>query len=306
MVDCNRECRMKAAFIIIMIYASGIFILSIAQLFNKGDYGYKKILSYIENFIDELDEENIYCEDYLSEIKFQKNFAKVKTIINVLYNFYLFIYGLSRFKEIEETCRLGMLFSFILLLGNISELVLTTLAFDYFDTLLGDSNCYKTKNRQVYNPYGNYYENYDYSYEYLFESNSIRRLKDVSPWVIELDKGIIVLSAASVIPIFYLFFALLCQDCDSYYCTEEKFYWIFSSIYKCMAGCCGLCVSCCESFGECCKKCKGNDSSSLAQKKEELTEENKNLRENIKKLENEIEDLKREKNLGKIIIIPRK
>ena len=41
MVDCDRECRMKTAFIIIMIYAGGIFILSIAQLFNKGDYGYK-------------------------------------------------------------------------------------------------------------------------------------------------------------------------------------------------------------------------------------------------------------------------
>ena len=297
MVDCDRECRMKTAFIIIMIYAGGIFILSIAQLFNKGDYGYKKILSYVENFVDELEEENTYCEDYISDIKFQINFAKIKTIINVLYNFYLFIYGLSRYKHVKKDCRLGMLFSFILLFGNISEVVLTTMAFGYFDSLWSDSNCYKTKKRQVYNPYGFNYEYYDYSYEYLFENNSIQRLKDASSCVMELDKGIIVLCSASVIPIFYLFFALLCQDCDSYYCTEEKFYWIFSSIYKCMQGCCGLCVSCCESFGRCCRKCKGNDSSSLALTKGRLIEENKNLGKNIKKLEDEIKDLEREKNL---------
>ena len=220
MAECSRKCRMKAAFIIIMIYASGIFILSIAQLFNKGDYGYKKILSYVENFMDELEEENIYCEDYFSDIKFKKNFSKVKTIINVLYNFYLFIYGLSRFEDVEGKCRLGMLFSFILLLGNFCELILTTLAFDYFDKLWGESNCYKTKKNQ---------SGYSYnSNEYLFENLSIRRLKDVSAWVIELDKGIIVLCAASAIPIFYLFFALLSQDCETSKCIEKDFYWICS------------------------------------------------------------------------------
>ena len=234
MVDCDRECRMKTAFIIIMIYAGGIFILSIAQLFNKGDYGYKKILSYVENFVDELEEENTYCEDYISDIKFQINFAKIKTIINVLYNFYLFIYGLSRYKHVENDCRLGMLFSFILLLGNFTELILTTLAYDYFDSLWSDSFCYKTKKRQVYNPNGYNYEYYDYSYEYLFENNSIRRLKDVSAWVIELDKGIIVLCAASTIPIIYLFCKLLSQDCKTKDCTEKDFYWICSSIDKCM------------------------------------------------------------------------
>ena len=64
-----------------------------------------------------------------------------------------------------------------------------------------------------------------------------------------------------------------------------------------MQGCCGLCVSCCESFGRCCRKCKGNDSSSLALSKERLTEENNNLRNDINKLRNEIKDLEREKNL---------
>ena len=298
MAECSRKCRMKAAFIIIMIYASGIFILSIAQLFNKGDYGYKKILSYVENFMDELEEENVYCEEYFSDIKFKKNFAKVKTIINVLYNFYLFIYGLSRLEELGGKCRLGMLFSFILLLGNFTELILTTLAYDYFDKLWGESSCYKTKKRQVYNPNEKKYDYYDYSYEYLFENNSIRRLKDVSAWVIELDKGIIVLCAASTIPIIYLFCKLLSQDCETSKCIEKDFYWICSSIYKCMEGCCGLCVSCCESFGGCCRKCKGNDSSSLTQKKQLLTEENNNLRNDINKLRNEIKDLEREKNLG--------
>ena len=144
MASCSGECRMTAAFIIIMIYAAGIFILSIAQLFNKGDYGYKKILSYAENFINGSGEANVYCDDYVSDLKFKIRFAKVKTIINVLYNFYLFIYSLSRVKEVEKDCRLGMLFTFILLFGNITELVLTSMAFDYFDSM-NDNNtgCYK-------------------------------------------------------------------------------------------------------------------------------------------------------------------
>ena len=299
MASCSRECRMTAAFIIIMIYAAGIFILSIAQLFNKGDYGYKKILSYTENFINGSGEANAYCDDYVSDLKFKIRFAKVKTIINVLYNFYLFIYSLSRVKEVDKDCRLGMLFSFILLFGNLTELVLTSMAFDYFDSM-NDNNtgCYKTYYKDGYNPYPyNYY--YGDGYEYLFDNNSIRRLKDVSSWVIELDKGIIVICAISVIPIFYLFFALLCEDCDSYHCIEKDLYWIFSSIYECLVSCCcGACVSCCESFGNCCRKCKGNDSSGLEQTNKRLVEENNNLKNNINNLSNEIKDLKRENVLG--------
>ena len=303
MCCCEEETRKKIAFILIMICAFVIFVLSFAQLCNKGAYGYKDILSKVEEFNNSLENENFYCDEYISDIKSKKKFAKIKTIINFIYSLYVFILGLSRLQNVKEYCKLGMLYSFILLFGIITELTLTSLAYSYFDeTDFFDSNLIDCDRDNEYNnEYNNYYDyDNDYYYDNVFTNeHSFERAKEISHWVIKFDLVIIYLSAASVIPIFYLFFAFLSDDCNSYTCIKEEFFWICSGIYNCMEKCCcGSCNECCKSFGECCKKCKKNDLTSLREDNDELIRENTNLENDITNLNNEINDLIQLKNIG--------
>ena len=276
MCSCEKDCKIKAAFIIIMLYAASIFIMSIIQLCNEGDYGYKNMISTIKYYTS--DQYSLDCYSLLSDLNSKKKFAEAKTIFNLLYNLYLFIYGMQRLNKVEGNCKLGVVFSLILLFGNITELVLTSMSLSYYDSVgyeFDFSNC-------------NYYQS-NYNGRYY---------GDISFWVIELDISIISLTAASVFPIFYLFFVLLCQDCDSYYCVEKEFCWLFVSIGECLGDCCGLCGIFCDGFGKCCDICNGNDDSGLKGQNDQLTVDNNKLRTTLANLEDEISKLRRQKNLG--------
>ena len=277
MCSCEKDCKIKAAFIIIMLYAASIFIMSIIQLCNEGDYGYKNMISTIKYY--KSDQYSLACYSLLSDLNSKKKFAEAKTIFNLLYNLYLFIYGMQRLNKVEGNCKLGVVFSLILLFGNITELVLTSMSLSYYDSV-------------------GYEFDFSNNCEY-YQGNYNRRYSgDTSFWVIELDISIISLTAASVFPIFYLFFVLLCQDCDSYYCVEKEFCWLFVSIGECLGDCCGLCGIFCDGFGKCCDICNGNDDSRLKGQNDQLTVDNNKLRTTLANLEDEISKLRRQKNLG--------
>ena len=64
---------MKISYIIFIICGLSIFILSLIEI-CKG-YGFKNILSILENLEGSLDEKNNYCKEYISEIKTKKKLA---------------------------------------------------------------------------------------------------------------------------------------------------------------------------------------------------------------------------------------
>jgi hypothetical protein len=77
---------MQVTFIVIIIFASINLILSILQLTNKNDYGYKGILSMIEENQIILSIKESECDEYVSDINSKKNFAEIKTLIILIIN----------------------------------------------------------------------------------------------------------------------------------------------------------------------------------------------------------------------------
>ena len=291
MCSCEKDCRIKAAFIILMLYAASIFIMSILQLCNEGDYGYKNIITNLKYYTS--GQYLRVCNRYLSEINFKRKFAETKTIFNLLYNLYLFIYGMQRLKKEEGNCKLGVVFSLIVFFGNVTELVLTSISLDYYNSFEEEKRDINKCNKNSKSSYYSYSDNDDDNY-----SETRRIIVDISYWVIELDISIISLTAASVFPIFYLLYQLLCKDCDSYDCVEKEFFWLCSSIKDCSKECCGLCGIFCKGCDKCCEICNGNDDSGLKGENDKLTVKNNELRITLANLENELSDLRKQKNVG--------
>ena len=122
----------KAYIIVVYIifFFSGllVFIISFIQLSNN--YDFKNITKTVEN----LEEKNKYCDDFISYIKykFDEKIPKIKIIINLFFKLLQFIYSFLRLKNIKKGCRIGILFSIILFLGNICEVILTPKSYGYY------------------------------------------------------------------------------------------------------------------------------------------------------------------------------
>ena len=120
--------------LILMIPALVNFILSLIQIFNKVDYGYKDYIHIEEN--DSFYKSCNFTLSDISEIKSFKTFAVNKTIINLLFSFSQFIYSFLRLKNNDKNCLIGVLIYFILMSENICELTLTLIAMYDFLVLL--------------------------------------------------------------------------------------------------------------------------------------------------------------------------
>ena len=216
---CEKDIRIKAAFIIILFYCNTNFILSIFQICNKEKFGYD-------------DEEG-------NESKII--FAKTKTILNILYNLYVIIFGIQRFKNLIKGCKLGICFSFILLFGNIIVFIFTWLALKFY---------------------------------HKYDSNNF----PLDCWISGIDTFICSFYILSVPPTLYLFFDLLSLDCPSNIFIEKELFWTCSSIYECIGVCCNLCNIFIKSWEECCKRCCANDLPKLKQANKRLKHERKNLK----------------------------
>jgi len=118
-------------YILFIIISFIIIIISIIQM--KKGFGFKNILSIINNFIINFEKNNEYCNEYISEIKLAKRVAKAKTLFNLSFNLFQFIYSLIRLKNVNKFCRIGFLIWFILIIGHIAVIALTSIAIDEYN-----------------------------------------------------------------------------------------------------------------------------------------------------------------------------
>ena len=59
--------------------------------------------------------------------------AKAKTLFNLSFNLFQFIYSCIRLKNVNEFCRIGFLIWLILILGHIAVIVLTSIALNEYN-----------------------------------------------------------------------------------------------------------------------------------------------------------------------------
>ena len=213
-------------------------ILSLAQLFNKDDYGYKESLLNLANFLKRYN--NKECYNLFSEIKSKKKFARVKTIINFLYNLYIILAYIN--IQNSKGSKICIFFTFVFIFGYIAEFIMTAISlsnFDKFDYI--PSTC---------------------------KDDSFRYTKTTpSKWVIRMDRAIMSFIAFSFPGTLIIFIYILFVNYDSNTCIDENDFCICTSIYNCLKNCCDSsngccndcccnCQDCCKPFENCCYSCK--------------------------------------------------
>ena len=289
MNDNYEICIMILMIFLLICYIINL-VLSAIQLSNKGGYGYDGILSMLDLYPILLETNQYACNKYISDIKYKKKFAKIKTIYVIIYNSGLIIYNSVRLKPLNERCFIDIFFCIIIFIGYICELVLVSMSLDYYNKTEYDSEIFEKCNK-IYN-------DFIISEEIFDEANT------VSKWVIKADKGIISSLRIYLLPLIVSMIYII--DCKEDKCINEEFCWICiclseccSEVCKSCSGSCNCCDDCCNKCGICCAKCCGNDENSLKEK-------NDNLKIKIKELEKEKETLKKENNrIEKIMMTER-
>ena len=86
-----------------------IFVLSLIQMCLG--FGFKNVISIIENILDNMDNKYMYnCDNYISDIKSRTKTAKATTILNFLFYLFQFIYDILRLKYLDKSCKIGNFF----------------------------------------------------------------------------------------------------------------------------------------------------------------------------------------------------
>ena len=88
----DTERTIRILFISLLVSYLINLTLSIILLKNKGGYGYNGILSMLEDNPIVLDMNKKECEKYISDIQYNKEFAKVKTLYILIFNIGVIIY----------------------------------------------------------------------------------------------------------------------------------------------------------------------------------------------------------------------
>ena len=206
MDSCERV-FVKIIYILIMIYGLCIFIFSTIQI--SKDYGYKNILSLIENFVIYLEESNEYCDKYISDIKSSIKLTKAKTILNLLFNIYRVIYSFIRIKNLDKNCKIGILFFLILFSEHIIVLSLTSAVvneYDFKDYYHFDI-CFTSYNQKI-----------------IIEDESFKEEQNNSNYVRKLNLVIISLNAISSGIMVFLGWMQLKPDCNASNLVETDFF----------------------------------------------------------------------------------
>ena len=214
------------------------------------------------------------CEKYISDIQYNKEFAKVKTLYILIFNIGVIIYTVIRIKDVSEDCTIDILFHIIMNLGYFAEIVIATMSWTNYE-----NTEYNSKNFERCNKFNE---------TFLISEEIFDEAKTVSKWVNDVDEGILFLS--------YLFFFVfiinsifIIKDLRISYgkCINKELFCLCIGLLSLCDEC--KCFSnCCEKCGKCCTCC-GDDYQSLK-------EENKNLRKKIKELEKQNTLLRRQKN----------
>ena len=214
-----------------------VFIISFIQLSNN--YDFKNITKTVEN----LEEKNKYCDDFISYIKykFDEKIPKIKIIINLFFNLLKFIYYFLRLKNIKKGCRIGILFSIILFLGNICEVILTPISYGYYPQFR-------------YFSFEDLEKCLDEEYKYKINDVkiSINEAENNFNLIEKLD--FVIIAFCSLCLSFFLVPVFVRPDCDCHLdCIDLDFFFKWSTICECCDDCNRNCK---EKCNECCTRCK--------------------------------------------------
>ena len=146
MNDNNEICIMILMIFLLICYIINL-VLSAIQLSNKGGYGYDGILSMLDLYPILFETNQYTCNKYISDIKYKKKFAKIKTIYVIIYNSGLIIYNSIRLKPLNKTCFIDIFFCIIIFIGYICELVLVSMCSDYYNKTEYDSEIFEKCNK---------------------------------------------------------------------------------------------------------------------------------------------------------------
>ena len=277
----ERNFIIKVTFILISIFLTLIIILSILQLTNKGGYGYNGILFMLDDNPILLEINKKYCDLYISDIKSKIKFAKIKTLLILIYNIIALIYGIMRIKEEKEGCKIGIFFFIIIIIGFFGELVFVSVNLNYYNKTHYDSSIFENCNR---------FDNNFWITKDIFDG-----AKKMNKWVIEMDRAIISFICISLLPMMInSCFILIDLDTKADNCFNEELSCFCTCLkdFFCEDFCECLCKcwsNCCEKCGKCCASCCGNDYKSLK-------EENDRLKRRIRELEDKTNIIKKEKD----------
>ena len=279
----------QVTFIVIIIFASINLILSILQLTNKNDYGYKGILSMIEENQIILSIKESECDEYVSDINSKKNFAEIKTLIILIINALKIIHASVRLKNVEKGCKIGILFLVMFIVGFFCELIIASMNLDFFN---------KTK----YTSY-NFEKCNKFEDALLINEDIFDGAKSAYKWVIKIDKAIISFICFSLLPLMVnSCFLMIEYDSKAKNWVNEEVCWLCLCLRDCFcvyfcescSKCCesigDCCSNCCNNFGKCCSKCCGNDETSLKEENSTLKSEIRNLKNEIKTQNNQKEN----------------
>lgn len=252
------KCQLLSSTIILLICCSILIILSSILLSNKEGYGYDGVLSLLDEKKVLLGKDKKDYDKIISKIKYQKKFAKIKTIEILLYNLCVFSYLIIRIKDIGAKCLIDIFLEIIIIFGYIVDVVLASMTLKFYLQTFDDRK----------NVYYNYY-NY-------------KEVERDSYLVSDFDVMIMVFVILNLIFHLIHFYIILkyigcdekpeCIDtqfCFICTCLNECFHCFIDCLSKCCGkiceclsdccpACCGKCGQCCGSFFNCLSDCCGS------------------------------------------------
>jgi len=216
MDSCKRNFE-KILYILIMISGFFVFILSIIQM--SKDHGFKNIISVMGNFVINIEESSQNCDKYISDLKSSGCLAKAKTIFYFIFSFYQVIYTFLRLKNLDKSCRIGVLFYLILFFGHVVAIAMTSLIrgkYNFIDYYYFDY-CFTTDNIDI-----------------IIKDESFKDGENNSNYMRKLDLAIISLNAISCGIMLFLGWMLLKSDCNSNNIIENEYFLDWTSIVDCI------------------------------------------------------------------------
>ena len=265
----NKRKTVRNSYIIIIFCSFFIFVLSLIQI--SENFGFKNVITIFKNILDNMEKKYIYnCDNYISDIRSRIKFAKATIILNFLFYLFQFIYSVLRLKNLDKSCKIGILFCIIIYIGNCVSIIITLLAaisqeIDHYDK---ENYCIPKNNENL-----------------SFENEAFDEAKNISNLVRYLYIAIELLIYVICFTFIYLNCHTIAFDRDANKCIEKEFFCDWS-IFNNIGDCCKRCQ--CQ---ECCNK------SGLTISANTLIEENINLKNNIRNLKDEIKDLKKQKDI---------
>ena len=110
----------RYSYIIIIFCSFCIFVISLIQIC---------VISIIKHILDNMDKKYInICGNDISDMRSRIKLEIATIILNFLFYLFQFIYCVLRFKNLDKSCKIGILFCIIINIGNFVSIIITLIA----------------------------------------------------------------------------------------------------------------------------------------------------------------------------------